>query len=225
MPETPVARSPIRPAPPTGVRDGWEVSLVHSPGPLRLADWSPLTKVLVRAGVTGRVAERLGVPFGRAANDRHGTLVVGSGPGEWLLLDRPHALDAVRTRFDTSDDDLVSLVDVTHGRALMRLTGAEAAKVLSKVCAIDLADQVTPDGAAFRSSVAEVATDVVRDDVRSTESTQRSYLLHCERASGQYLFDAILDAGQEFHIKVDGFRVDDVQPEVPDRRVSAPTEG
>ena len=211
MAETPVARSPIRPAPPTGVRDGWEVSLLRSHTNLRLADWSPLTKVLVRADESGRVADRLGVPFGRAAEDESGTLVVGSGPGEWLLLGRPHALSAVQARIDTSEDDLVSVIDLTHGRALMRLSGAEAVKVLSKVCAIDFADHVTPDRAVFRTSIAEVATDVVRDDVRGPESTERSYLLHCERSSGQFLFDALLDAGQEFEIEVDGFRLDDVQ--------------
>jgi glycine cleavage system aminomethyltransferase T len=41
----------------------------------------------------------------------------------------------------------------------------------------------------------------VRDDLGGL----RSYLLHCERASGQYLFDALMDAGDEFGIGVDGF--------------------
>jgi glycine cleavage system aminomethyltransferase T len=58
----------------------------------------------------------------------------------------------------------------------------------------------------LRTSVAEVATDVVRDDVRSTG--ERSYLLHCERSSGQYLFDALLDAGREFGVQVDGGPLD-----------------
>ena len=33
-----------------------------------------------------------------------------------------------------------------------------------------------------------------------------SYLMHCERSSGQYLFDALLDAGADLGIDVDGFR-------------------
>jgi hypothetical protein len=32
-----------------------------------------------------------------------------------------------------------------------------------------------------------------------------SYLLHCERSSGQHLFDALLDATGEFGGDVDGF--------------------
>jgi hypothetical protein len=39
--------------------------------------------------------------------------------------------------------------------------------------------------------VAALVTDVVRDDVAGV----RSYLLHCERSSGQYLADTLLAAG------------------------------
>ena len=215
VPEMPVARSPIRPRPPVGVRDGWEVSLVRSRGALRLADCTPLTKILVRASAGGRVALSLGVPFGQAMADAHGTLVVGSGPGEWLLLSRPNSVDTVMSRFETSDDELVSRVDVTHGRALMRLSGADAHRVIAKLCAIDFTFS-TPDGTALRTSVAGVATDVVRDDVRSTQ--ERSYLLHCERSSGQYLFDALLDAGREFYVQVDGGSFDDVGWQRPQPR-------
>jgi glycine cleavage system aminomethyltransferase T len=45
------------------------------------------------------------------------------------------------------------------------------------------------------------ARNVVRDD----RDGEISYLLHCERSSGQYLFDALIDAGDEFGIEVDGF--------------------
>jgi hypothetical protein len=31
-------------------------------------------------------------------------------------------------------------------------------------------------------------------------------LLHCERSSGQFLFDALLDAGAEFGIDIQGFQ-------------------
>ncbi len=208
MPDTPIARSPIQPAPPMEVRDGWEVSVLRSHGALRLADRTPLTKMLVRASAQGSVARNLDVPFGQARPSEHGTLIIGSGPDEWLLLAPPHNLGVVTGRLDTTDDELVSVVDVTHGRALMRLSGADAHRVLAKICAIDLSDAVTPNGAAFRSSVAKVATDIIRDDVRSSDATERSYLLHCERSSGQYLFDALLDAGREFGIQVDGFFLD-----------------
>jgi heterotetrameric sarcosine oxidase gamma subunit len=180
---------------------GWEVSGRRSTAPLRLADCTPLSKVLVRADARGATAAALGVRFGRAARDEHGVLVVGSGPGEWLLVGPPGAAPAVASRVPHPGGDFVSVVDLTHGRAFMRITGASSPAVLSKVCGIDFSDHVTPNGAALRSSVAKLVTDLVRDDLDG----ERSYLLHCERTSGQYLFDAVLDAGAELAIDVDGF--------------------
>ena len=198
----PVARSPIAPVPPVTVEHGWEVSARRTSADPRITDCTPLAKVLVLASTDGEVARALGVPFGRAARDEHGTLVVGSGPGEWLLLAPPGAGEEVAGRVEEmADEGLVSVFEVTHGRALMRLTGWRAAELLAKVCGIDFSEQVTPDGAAFRSSVAKLVTDVVRDD----RNGERSYLLHCERSSGQYLFDALLDAGEEFGVEIEGF--------------------
>lgn len=198
----PIARSPISPAPPVTVEHGWEISARRSGADLRIMDCTPLAKVLVLASADGGVAGALGVPFGRAGRDEHGSLVVGSGPGEWLLLAPPGAGAEVAGRVEeVADERLVSVFDVTHGRALIRLTGGLAPEMLAKVCGIDFSERVTPDGAAFRSSVAKLVTDVVRDD----RNGERSYLLHCERSSGQYLFDALVDAGDEFGIEVEGF--------------------
>ncbi len=208
MAEAPVARSPIAPAAPVTVEHGWEISARRTSASLRIMDCTPLAKVLVRASPDGEVARTLGVPFGRAARDEHGTLVVGSDPGEWLLLAPPGASAAVARRVEeVPDEGLVSVFDATHGRALMRITGARAADLLAKVCGIDFSEEVTPDGAAFRSSVAKLVTDVVRDD----QDWLHSYLLHCERSSGQYLFDALIDAGDEFGIEIDGFVVPGMQ--------------
>ena len=198
----PVARSPIAPVPPTTVEHGWEVSARRSAAELKIIDCTPLAKTLVLASTDGELARTLGVPFGHAARDAHGTLVVGSGPGEWLLLSTPGTGAAITERVEQiKDDGLVSVFDATHGRALVRITGARAPDLLAKVCAIDFSEAATPNGAAFRSSVAKLVTDVVRDD----RDGERSYLLHCERSSGQYLFDALIDAGDEYDIEVDGF--------------------
>ena len=198
----PIARSPIAPLPPTTVEHGWEVSARRSAAELKITDCTPLAKILVLTSTESELARSLGVPFGRATRDAHGTLVVGSGPGEWLLLATPGTSVAVTQRVEeVQDEGLVSVFDATHGLALLRITGARAPDLLAKVCAIDFSEAVTPDGAAFRSSVAKLVTDIVRDD----RDGEISYLLHCERSSGQYLFDVLIDAGDEFGIEVDGF--------------------
>jgi sarcosine oxidase, subunit gamma len=228
--KTVIARSPIAPAPPVVRTDGWEVSGRRAEAELTLTDCSPQTKLQVRAPIGGHAAAALGVRFGRAAragwagNETAGTLVVGSGPGEWLLLAAPGrvadlGLDAIAAQ---APGESVTWVDQTHGRALVRLSGQHGPSLLAKLCGIDLSDDITPDGAAFRTSVAALATDVIRDDLVSDDGRTRSYLLHCERSSGQYLFDALLRAGAEFGIEIDGFRMPDALPDRPARSAFLP---
>ena len=221
----PVARSPIAPAPPVRVEAGWEVSGCRSDAPLTIADHTPLAKIHLRAPWNGAMAKALGVPFGRAgreapapdaagpdeANRDESWLVVGSGPGEWFVFAPPGAaaqasgwLGAMAA--DSAGEEFVSVVDLTHGRALVRIVGQDAAELLALLCGADLHDDMAPDGAALRSAVAGVATDIIRDD-RAGEAGVPSYLLHCERSSGQYLFDALVSAGETLGIDVDGFRL------------------
>jgi len=201
---TAVARSPIPPAPPVGFVAGWEISLARVEAPLSLVDCTPLGKVLVRADAAGAVAGGLATPLGAARRDGTGTLTVGSGPGEWLLLAAPGTAPGLVDRWRArADDGLVTVVDVTSGRAALRLTGPAAAETLAKVCALDLARAA--DGSAFRSSVAKVVTEIVRDDRTGTPS----YLLLCDRSFGRYLAEALLDAGAEFGVAVTGLTVED----------------
>jgi len=197
----PVARSPIAAAEPVTVVDGWEVSAIRADGAeLTLTDVTPLAKVAVAGAAPelGGVPELRGVRFGRAARADDGTLVAGSGPGEWLLIGPPGQAGALGATVPPG----ATWVDLTHGRALVRLTGEHGPLVLAKLSAIDLDDELVPDGAALRTAVAAVATDIIRDDQDGT----RSYLLHCERSAGQYLFGALLAAGAEYGLAVDGFR-------------------
>lgn len=205
------ARGPITPAPPEAVVAGWVVSGRRSDAALVLTDCTPLAKVALKAAYSGPMTEVLGVPFGRT--DRRSwdlqtpgsdVLVVGSGPGEWLVLAPPGTQDRAVGQADDAAaraDELVTCVDLTHGRALVRLTGARTVDLLAKECSLDFADHVRPDGTAVRTAVARLATDVVRDDRAGTPS----YLLHCERSSGQYMCDSLLEAGRELGVDVAGF--------------------
>lgn len=106
------------------------------------------------------------------------SLVWSVTPGEWTTLG------------DQPDDS----VDLTHVRAMFRLTGKEAATLINRVCALDLSSAMFPNGAAGRTLVAGVATEIVRDD----EGGVPSYLLLPSRSFSTYLLDVILDAGADF---------------------------
>ena len=202
MPETsPTARSAfLGAASLTRVAEGWEVPTGDASGDVALADLSGLAKVLVKGASSGPAAAELialmGTRFGRTAWDGD-RLVTGAAPGEWLVLGprgtAGGTVDHYRTELSRVTDDLVTVMDLTHGRALLRVHGAGTQSLLRRLTALDLDDRFVPDGSALRTSVAGLVTDVVRDDVAGSPS----YLLHCERSSGRYLLDTLLAAGDD----------------------------
>ena len=108
-----------------------------------------------------------------SARHRGEKLVLAVSPGEWMVIgDRPQLDDAV---------------DLTHVRAGLRLTGTGARSVLERVCALDLSDSMTPDGAAARTLVAGVATEIVRDD----RAGEPSYLLLMSRSFARSVWERL----------------------------------
>lgn len=160
-----------------------------------LVDHSVLAKVLVHADPSGALAGRLDVEFGTSRRDDDGTLIFRVRPAQWLLFgeaERGPDLVEQWTAAAAETGEFVSVIDVTAGRSVLRLTGAASPALLAKVCALDL--DTAPDGSALRSSVAKVNAEIVRDDTGG----QRSYLLACDRSYGRYLTAAITDAGAEY---------------------------
>ena len=170
-----------------------------SSGHLMLVDSSATVKWLVRAAAGAAAAERLDAPFGSSRVTPDGAMVLGSRPGEWIVAGAAGAVAEVVASLDGLDSsDFVTALDWTHGRALFRITGQDAPRMLEKVCSLDWSDPMTPDGAVASASVAKVTCDIARNDVGGTPS----YLIFCDRSFGQYLFDALIDAGDEFGLSV-----------------------
>ncbi len=163
-----------------------------------------MAKIEVRSTTIAAITDKLRTSFGRTHQDEKGRLVIGSGPDQWHVLSEPgsqaETLQELQ-KLASVGKGLTTAVDVTHGRALFRITGAETRGLLNKLCAIDFSDDVVPNRSALRSSVGGVVTDIVRNDTQDS----RSYLLHCERSSAQYLWDTLLDAGAEYRIEEAGF--------------------
>jgi heterotetrameric sarcosine oxidase gamma subunit len=122
-----------------------------------------------------------GVPLARrfAAEVAAGTARRSAGSLEWSVAPGESTLMNGRGG-----------VDLTHVRAVFRLSGPQAAGVLAAVCALDLSDDMLPDLAAGRTSIAGVATELVRDDVEGVPS----YLLLPSRSFGNYLWQVLGDA-------------------------------
>jgi heterotetrameric sarcosine oxidase gamma subunit len=196
-----IARSSITLAPPAKVLGGWEVSGATTSAPLTLSDVTAATKFMVQAIEGAPLARALGCRFQETRRE-NASLVVGAGPGEWLVLapvgQQPTVLSSLPAE---GDPDGSTVVDMTHANVLIRLTGNDSIEVVTRMCAMDFSDKKLPNGATFRTSLGRVLCDVIRDDVAGT----RSYLIHSDRSSGQYLFDSILSVGARWGIEITGY--------------------
>lgn len=88
--------------------------------------------------------------------------------------------------------------DLTHGTALIKLGGDSAASTLSKICGLDFHDQAFPNRQVKQTSAAKVKTLIARID----EAGRPTYHLHVERGLGQYFWETLWDAGQEFGLGI-----------------------
>ena len=86
--------------------------------------------------------------------------------------------------------------DLTHGQAVLKLSGLQAAELLSKICGLDFYGTVFPNRRVAQTSAAKIKTLIARDD----EGDTPTYFLHVDRPSGQYFWEMVWDAGQEFGI-------------------------
>ena len=164
-------------------------------GDLILTDVGATTKILVRAGSETAAGIYLSTPFGSSREMTDGVLVCGTRPDEWTLYADPEmTYEVIET---IPEEGFVTVIDITHGRAMIRISGSCSSRALAKVCNIDFADDMIPDGAVFSAAVAGVSCDLVRNDQKEGQS----YLLTCERSFGYYLFVALADAGIEFGIR------------------------
>ena len=182
---------------PTEIRS--PITKMYTPRPgagLTLSDESLLSKFVIRAasGTTTRASLAQVFAGSRTSQD---VLIAGTRPDEWMLLGPKQAVDERLSAMPL--DGHVSIVDWTHGRAMFRMSGADTGRTLEKVCGLDWSDNMMPNGAVTSGSVGGVTCDLIRNDLGAA----RSYLVLCDRSFGQYLFDTLVDAGDEFGISVE----------------------
>ncbi|MPY94541.1 MAG: hypothetical protein GEV08_16225 [Acidimicrobiia bacterium] len=195
---------------------GWLVDDRSAEGPLRLVDCSSVTKFEVQADPTGALAGQLAVAVGESELFEAGIVGASPAPGEWHLF-VPGATDGLlRLLEGVAAEEFVTVVEVTHGRALLRLSGLDAPRVLSLLCGLDLSDAAYPSGRVTVAPVAGTRTLVLRDDVFADELSLAagdaaeevdvpSYLLCCDRSSGQWLAERIVVAGAPFGLELEGY--------------------
>lgn len=99
-------------------------------------------------------------------------------------------------------DGLITVTDVTHGRAELWLVGPAAAELLSRLCGLDFHPDRFPNLTARQSSVAKTAQLVIRADL----GPQSAYALTGARSFGAYIWQTIVQGAHDLDLQIHGDR-------------------
>lgn len=94
-------------------------------------------------------------------------------------------------------DDLLTITDVTHGRAELWVVGAQSSTLLSRLCGLDFHDSQFPSGTAKQSSVAKTDQLIIRHDVADLPA----YALIGPRSLGAYLWQTLMETGDDLGLE------------------------
>ncbi len=171
---------------------------------LGLADLSPLP----RAGFKGTgsadwlAGQDVAVPedANLARRQADGALVARLGPNAVLLLGGLDGSGTVLARLaqawtaETPGPPRGYPVPRQDSHAWFLVTGAHAAAMFAKLCAVDLRPEHFPQDRIAQTSVAQISAIVLRDDRDSVPA----YHLLANSAAAEYLWDRLIDAMAEF---------------------------
>ena len=167
---------------------------------------SPMRGILVLRGdgaaeeFRGAVASVLGLepavePL--TAMRRRDVSVLWLGPDEWLVVTPDRRLARIeRALRDALEGHHAALTDVSHGRAVLVLSGPDACAVLGKGCSLDFHPRVFGPGRCAQSRLAKCQALIHQ----TTDAPE--YEIHVQRSFAQYAWTWLEDAGQEFGIRI-----------------------
>ncbi len=185
-----------------------------------LSDISPLAKLDIQGkDLFAALGQRLSlglslglaletVPVGRVVRVPPQALQLDAPAGGLLcslarnharLIAPPGTAGAVQVQVEpvtqqTDASACVHLTDVTSNFTAVQLAGPHSRDLLRKLTALDLRPAWFPDLSCVQGSLAGIHTLVIRADIQA----HLAYQVYCGREFGEYLWDALLDAGQEF---------------------------
>lgn len=151
-----------------------------------VTDASNMAKLLVRTRrlpVGETVATPPGFPPQGRAMIGGQLLLACTRPAEWTILgergmDVSHLVPPDAT-----------VVDLTHGRSAVRVSGVGAPELLAQLCSLDFANDFTPNSAVISGTVSSVMCDIIRDDLEGAPS----YLLLMDRSFAEFLSKQLVE--------------------------------
>jgi heterotetrameric sarcosine oxidase gamma subunit len=90
-----------------------------------------------------------------------------SGPGEWLVISEVHAPETLVAELAVRLGDFAFVVDQSHGRVVLSLSGPDAARILANGMAIDLHADAFPVGRAANALCNHLSINLARTGAES----------------------------------------------------------
>lgn len=100
------------------------------------------------------------------------------------------------TATSKTSEQFVTVTDITHGRAEMRVIGPASQELLSKVCGLDFHPSALPNETAKQSSLAKTTQLIIRGDIGELPA----FSIIGARSLGPYVWDTLMEAGGEFGV-------------------------
>ena len=123
--------------------------------------------------------------------------------GRYLVTCRPPDRDLVQDELNRyvaaagGSSAPAYLTDVTSGYAALLLAGPRSPEILRKLVDLDASGDAFPNLTCVQTGVHHTYTILLRRDIRSL----RAYLILVNREYGEWLWEAIIEAGAEFGIQ------------------------
>ena len=120
---------------------------------------------------------------------------------ECLVLSDTAEMSKWTMALDGNPPDCVHVLDHTSGLAGVRLTGPGSDQLLSKLTELDTSPEAFPNLSCAQTRCAEIHGTLIRTDLGPLPS----YDLFFPREFGEYMWDAMFEAGEEFGVAAVGF--------------------
>jgi sarcosine oxidase subunit gamma len=175
-------------------------------GRMGLADLSPLARTGFKGAGSVEWLASQGVSIGADSNRGYrqagGEIALRLAPNEVLLVDSLAAegrfiagLDAAWHWGEEKPRRSIGYpVPRADSHFWFALSGTHAAEMFSKICGVDLRAHRFAEGAVAQTSIARMSGIILRHDFAETPG----FYLLADSASGDYLWDCLLDAMMEF---------------------------
>jgi sarcosine oxidase, subunit gamma len=125
------------------------------------------------------------------------------GPDEWLLWAQDREGEQIGREVSASLFQLHhSLVDISHARVTLSVSGTRAALTINSGCALDLSAAAFPAGTATRTLLGKAEIVLARWDAMP------SFEIECARSFAGYVQDFLHEAQRQIVASADGVALD-----------------